>query len=253
LYNISANTIFTGKTLIYLPTCHSTNDYATNLINETTNAAEGTLVITPCQTAGKGQRGNSWESQPGENLTFSIIFHPSFLSIQDQFYLNIISALAVRNTIAHYTNEKVMVKWPNDIYLNNKKICGILIQNTIKKDKIGHSIIGIGLNVNQKNFAEPKATSLYLAEHKEFDHNAVLNTLLENLEGLYLQLRQNGLATLYQAYLSHLYRYNSPHMYQAGEDVFEGTITGLDSYGRLLILLPEGTTKAFAFKEVAFL
>jgi BirA family biotin operon repressor/biotin-[acetyl-CoA-carboxylase] ligase len=250
LYNISANTIFTGKTLVYLPTCHSTNDYARRLLTEE-NPLEGTLVITPEQTAGKGQRGNTWESQVGTNLTFSLIYKPSFLNLGDQFYLNIISSLAVRDTVAKFLQTDVKVKWPNDIYLNDKKISGILIQNTIKGHSLGYSVIGIGLNVNQEVFSDKKAISMKKYSSEEYSVEAVLNVLLENLDFYYMKLRNNGQDELYQGYKKHLYRFEEEHSFKAGEEIFVGKITDIDEPGRLIIL-SNGQLRVFSFKEVSF-
>jgi BirA family biotin operon repressor/biotin-[acetyl-CoA-carboxylase] ligase len=250
LYNISANTIFTGKTLVYLPTCHSTNDYAGRLLSEE-NPIEGTLVITPEQTAGKGQRGNSWEAEFNKNLTFSLIFKPLFLSVSHQFYLNIISSLAVRDTVANLLQTEVKVKWPNDIYLDNKKIAGILIQNSIKKNHIGSTVIGIGLNVNQDLFQDRKAISMKNYFKEEISIDQVLNLLLEKIEAYYLKLRDNKLEELYQNYLANLYRFNELHDFKSDNTCFSGTITGLDENGRLIIKVKE-ETRAFSFKEVEF-
>jgi BirA family biotin operon repressor/biotin-[acetyl-CoA-carboxylase] ligase len=251
LYNISANTIFTGKTLVYLPTCHSTNEYASRLLTEG-NPIEGTLIITPKQTAGKGQRGNSWEAEEGKNLTFSLIFRPSFLKVQNQFHLNIMSALAVRDTVAYFLQNDLKVKWPNDIYLDNKKIAGILIQNTIKKDTIGSTIIGIGLNVNQEVFSDKKAISMKGFIRIEYSTSEVLNKLLENMEAYYLKLLRLQFEELTQCYLTHLFRFNEAHLFKSENESFTGTITGLDDNGRLIISTEKGL-RAFSFKEVEFL
>ncbi len=251
MYNISANTIFTGKSLVYLPTCHSTNEYANGLLAEG-NPIEGTLVITPKQTAGKGQRGNSWEAEEGKNLTFSLIFKPSFLKVSQQFYLNIISSLAVRDTVAHFLQTDLKVKWPNDIYLGNKKIAGILIQNTIKKDSIGATIIGIGLNVNQEVFSDKKAISMKGFKGTEYSTEEVLNTLLEYIEAYYLKLRELRFTALNQAYLNHLFRFKEEHFFKTAQETFSGTLIGVGDDGRLIIHTEKGL-KLFNFKEVEFL
>ncbi len=251
MYNISANTIFTGKSLVSLPTCHSTNDYASSLLSEG-NPLEGTLIITPEQTAGKGQRGNTWEAEAGKNLTFSLIFKPSFLKVTHQFHLNIISSLAVRATVSYFLQTEVKVKWPNDIYLNNKKIAGILIQNSIKKDSIGFSIIGIGLNVNQETFSDKKAISLKNFSSQEFNINAILNNLLENLEAYYMKLRSGQLKELSEEYKSNLFRLEEECSYEAEGISFQGKITGIDESGRLIIL-SGNERRVFSFKEVEFL
>ncbi len=250
MYNISANTIFTGKTLVYLPTCHSTNEHAISMLaNE--NPLEGTVVITSEQTAGKGQRGSSWEAQPGQNLTFSLIYKPGFLSISHQFYLNVISSLAVRDTVAEFLHSDVKVKWPNDIYLTDKKIAGILIQNSLKKNNFSTSVIGIGLNVNQTAFSDKKAISMANYSGKSQSLEKVLNFLLEKIEQYYLMLRENRKEELFTLYNNHLYRLNENHVYKTDSGSFEGIITGVDENGRLLIKTAE-EVRIFNFKEVAF-
>ncbi len=251
MYNISANTIFTGKTIICLPTCHSTNDHASNLLSEG-NPIEGTLIITPNQTAGKGQRGRSWEAESGKNLTFSLIYRPTFLPISQQFYLNIITSLAVRDTLAYFLKTEVKVKWPNDIYLTNKKICGILIQNSLKKSTITGSIIGIGINVNQETFSDKKAISMINYAGTEFSVNELLNYFLSKMEVYYLKLREMKLEELTDLYISNLYRYNELNYFKTMGVEFRGKITGIDKIGRLQIESDE-KTKLFDFKEVEFL
>jgi len=250
LYNISANTIFTGKYLIYLSTCHSTNDYAAQLLSDG-QPAEGTLIITPEQTAGKGQRGNKWEAEAGKNLTFSLILKPGFLSLSDQFYLNMISSLAVRDTAAEFLQTSLKVKWPNDIYLNDKKIAGILIQNSIQKNSLSATIIGIGLNVNQTVFSDKKAFSLQNYSGKEHPVEHVLEVLLEKLEANYLQLRAGKREALAERYKNHLFRLNEKHFFRTSGKTFEGIITGVDESGRLIIRSGEELL-SFGFKEVEF-
>lgn len=250
MYNISANTIFTGKTLVYLPTCHSTNEHAGQLLTEG-NPLEGTLIITPEQTAGKGQRGSRWEAEPGKNLTFSLIFRPVFLPVNLQFYLNIITALAVRQTSAEFLQADVKVKWPNDIYLNDKKICGILIQNSIQKNNLSTSIIGIGLNVNQTVFSDKKAFSMQNYAGKEFSVETVLEVLLEKIEQNYLKLKEGNFSELKERYLLHLYRRGEEHLYTSQGETFKGTITNVDESGLLLIDTENGL-RSFNFKEVQF-
>ena len=152
---------------------------------------EGGVVITDEQTAGKGQRGNSWEATPGQNLTFSVLFKPAFLPLSSQFYLNILSSLAIADTLNGYSPEGLAIKWPNDIYIGQAKLGGILIENTLRGQMIEHSIIGIGLNINQKTFSSPKASSLALICGREFVLEQILAELLAHLESRYLQLKTN--------------------------------------------------------------
>ena len=154
-----------GHSLVFMPECHSTNDEASRLI-QNSNVLEGTVVITGNQTAGRGQRGNAWFSEPGKNLTFSILIKPSFLSVKNQFYLNIAFSLGLFDYLKEVLKTEVKIKWPNDILVNGKKICGILIENHLQAQHIQHSIVGIGLNVNQHHHLLATATSMNLENGK---------------------------------------------------------------------------------------
>ena len=157
MYNNSANTKFTGKSIHFLPSCHSTNTVAIDLIR-TQKGVNGLIVITNEQTAGRGQQGNSWLSAANLNLTFSVIFFPTCYFIADSFYLNSISSLAVSETLKQFLplDKQVTVKWPNDIYIGNKKVSGILIENTTRGNKINSVVMGIGIN-NASSFCSPRS------------------------------------------------------------------------------------------------
>ena len=144
--------------IIKLHTIHSTNDYLKSLTNDKL-LEDFTVVWADFQSEGKGQRGSSWLSKKGKNLTFSVFLDTSFLLIEQQFYLNIITSLAVYNLLKKKMIEHVKIKWPNDILSDNKKICGILIENSFKSQAINHSVIGVGLNVNQTDFAQLHAVT----------------------------------------------------------------------------------------------
>lgn len=251
MYNIKANTLFTGKPLIYLPTCHSTNDVAAQLLT-TTAVTEGTVIITSGQTAGKGQRGNSWETEPGKNLTFSLVLKPVFLHPGIQFRLNICISLAVSDFLTKYLGEKVKIKWPNDLFYENKKICGMLMQNHLKKNQIESSVVGIGINVNQEVFKEKKAASLKKITGKEFNCESLLPELLECLEGRYLQLRNGNYEQLKEKYLQTLLGYSVIHTFRANNITFQGVIKGIDETGKLMVEKQEGI-KLYDFKEIEFL
>ena len=138
------DSLFPGANQIRLPSCHSTNDVASDLLAEG-NIAEGTVIITDHQTKGKGQRGNSWESEPGKNLTCSLILKPKFLPVQKQFELTVVSSLAIVHTLRDLGLPNAQVKWPNDIYYGNAKIAGILIENTVRANHLEYAVVGIGL------------------------------------------------------------------------------------------------------------
>jgi BirA family transcriptional regulator, biotin operon repressor / biotin---[acetyl-CoA-carboxylase] ligase len=250
LYKILANTLFIGKKLIFMPECHSTNTLGLELCQQS-HAPEGTLVITDRQTSGRGQRGNTWESHPGMNLTFSLILKPTFLAIKDQFLLSMITSLAIRDYLATMCSDPVVIKWPNDILIKQLKICGTLIENQLTGEQFSYAVIGIGLNVNQKQFNNPMATSLSLIVGKSFELQEVLEGLLSHLESRYLQLRQGSAQQVKEDYLKYLYRFNEHHAFQSGDDQFWGKILGISEQGRLRVLIHD-QEKDFGIKEISF-
>jgi BirA family biotin operon repressor/biotin-[acetyl-CoA-carboxylase] ligase len=250
LYKIPANTLFIGKNLVYVPECHSTNTLAAEL-SQKTGTLDGTVVITDRQTAGKGQRGNVWETEAGKNLTFSVILKPSFVAVRDQFNLTIMVSLAVHTILTKLLGATVKIKWPNDILVNDKKICGILIENSVSGDKIQNSIIGIGLNVNQDAFPLMTATSMKLISGKLFDANTVFAMLLEELESYYLQLRSGMVDELMNRYLSNLYWINETHVFRVNDEEMTGMIQGVDRVGRLNVKHENGY-RFYDLKEISF-
>lgn len=255
MYNNLPNTLFIGRSVFYLPTCHSTNDIATSLAGKT-DIFEGTVVVTSNQTAGKGQRGNTWEAEPYKNLTFSLILKPNFLKVTQQFNLNIAISLAVYDLLTRYLGEKVKIKWPNDIfYLNSsvsRKLCGILIQNVIRKDFLETSIAGIGLNINQKEFLAPAAASLASITGDEYDLENIFRNFMEVIEARYLELKNGNINSMKEEYLRVLFRYGERRDFRSGGNVFKGSICGIDDLGRLLIN-SENQVLSFNFKEVEFI
>lgn len=250
MYKIPANTLFIGKNLVFVPECHSTNDLALQLSHEPATP-EGTVVITDRQVSGRGQRGNTWEAQPGQNFTLSLLLRPGFLAIRDQFYLNIVTALGIREYVQQKTNLPVKIKWPNDVLVGDKKVCGILIENQLQGTRFLNTIIGIGLNMNQKTFSVGTASSLSIV--MECDLNLVdeLEQLLVKIEQRYLQLRQHQVAILMEDYLRVLYWIGEDRTFSAAGAEFEGKITGLHETGKLAIETRQGT-RYFDIKEVAY-
>lgn len=249
LHKYFANTIFIGKQVISLPSCHSTNDITASLVPKG-SLFDGAVIVTDHQTAGRGQRGNVWEAAPGQNLTFSIWLKPTFLAIEEQFYLNIITSLAIADFLKDYVNEGVSIKWPNDIYWYDSKLGGILIENTLRQGLIEHVIVGIGLNINQQKFGSDKAISLANICHQEFSLDALLHQLLASIESRYLQLKKGNRKQLLAEYLSKLYWFGEERVFQ-GKDYFTGEICGIDEIGRLKIKTSAGVRR-FDVKEVAF-
>lgn len=253
MYNIPPKTLFIGKHIIYLPSCHSTNDFAHEYIKKN-NSFEGTVIITDEQLAGKGQAGNSWESAPNKNITLSLIIHPKFLDVKEQFFLNIIISLAVLDFLTNNCNKRIKIKWPNDIYYNNTKLAGILIQNFLKGSQIQQSIIGLGVNINQEKFIHPKATSLKNITGNNFYLEELVNNLLEFIEKRYLFLKENynNRDYLKNEYLENLYRIKELHNFKSNNHPFEGQIIGIDEWGRLKIEV-NGDQRVFNVKEVEFI
>lgn len=253
MYKIQPNTLFTGKTLKYLSKCHSTNDIAAEMIQSGINVFEGTVIITDNQTAGRGQRGNVWEASIGENLTFSVIFKPDFLKASDQFQLNVAVSLGVFDFLSEFIDENLSVKWSNDIYYEDKKMGGILIENTLQGYNIGYSVVGIGLNINQMDFGNLRATSLRKISQNplKYDLSEMLSKLSENLEKNYLKIKQGDYKSLKNRYLANMYRFKEYHYFKRNGQMFTGQIIGINEIGKLGIET-EGMILYFDFKEVEF-
>jgi BirA family transcriptional regulator, biotin operon repressor / biotin---[acetyl-CoA-carboxylase] ligase len=248
LYKIPAKTLFTGQNLIYVPECHSTNTLMSDMLQRQP-LPEGTVVVSDFQTAGRGQRGNSWESGKGMNLTFSVLLTPSLVEVTHQFDLTRVVSLAVADVVGRYL--PVRIKWPNDIMVNDRKICGILIENQVQGNRLSKSIVGIGLNINQRHFSSTLASSLAVESNQTFESAAVLEHLLEALEHRYLQLRQHQ-ELLRQQYLEQLYWKGERHQFLVQEQPTEGTIQGVDLEGRLQLQTTHGTS-FFRLKEIRYL
>ena len=249
---ISPDTLFTGQQLVWLPACPSTNTVAQQLQREN-RASESCTVITGHQTAGRGQRGNQWEAAAHENLTLSVVWQPTFLAATEQFLLSQAVALGVYDwaEMLLQPSDKLRVKWPNDLYFGTQKFGGILIENSLSGPKIQSSIVGIGLNVNQRHFAVPTATSLGALTGRYFQRENLAARLLECLERRYLQLRAGQIGDLRRAYLAALYRYQEPHEYEVAGRRVRGQIVGVEPDGRLAVEM-EGQVQRFGLQEIKY-
>ncbi|MEX2231278.1 MAG: biotin--[acetyl-CoA-carboxylase] ligase [Cyclobacteriaceae bacterium] len=250
MYKIPANTLFMGKNLVFVPECPSTNTLALQ-ITQQSPVKEGTLVITDHQTAGKGQRGNVWEAEAHQNLTFSLILKPGFLVITKQFFLNIAICLALKDYLKEKTSDVIYIKWPNDILVHEKKISGILIENQLQGPSILHCVTGIGLNINQKKFMAPTAISLAMLTGNDFDLEEELVQVLGFIESRYLQLRQGNHDQLMSLYLGALYRRHEKHTFSHNGNLFEGVIEDLDEAGKLRIHMQD-EVRSFGIKEIQY-
>lgn len=233
--------LFTGTNLIDLEDCESTNNYARQLLREK-QPFEGTVVRTFRQRFGRGQRGKYWESADFCNLTFSLIYYPVFLSAERQFSLSKAVSLGVADFVKTIIeNEKVSIKWPNDIYVNYRKIAGILIENTVSGNQISSSVIGIGLNVNQTQFSPeiPNPVSLKMLKEIDFELETSFRQLCDALEMRYLQLKWGNKKIIDEDYHSSLFGLN-----ERGEFIVEGKnisaeIIGVNEEGKLKLRLDD--------------
>ena len=230
-------------------TLPSTNDEAT-----APQYVEGDIILAQRQTAGRGQRGHTWESREGENLTFSLLLEPQFLPPSEQFLISECVALGVCDALLHYGIE-AQIKWTNDIYIGDRKLAGILIEHKLQGSALARTVAGIGLNVNQKAFSDdlPNPISMAQATGREFDREEVLQTVATSLMARYEQLREGGAKDLQADYHQRLYRLGQEHCYALPDGSrFRGIIRGVEPTGALRIENERGELLSFLFKEVEF-
>ena len=246
---------FPRKTIKRFELLPSTNDFASKWCQSDDLPPEGSMVIAENQTHGKGQTGNFWESEANCNLTFSMIYYPQFLPLEQLFALNMIASLAVWKSIAPLSLTNLAIKWPNDILINHQKVAGILIRNSLAGKNLATTIIGIGLNVNQVVFPQgiPNATSLQLASNHPIDKEELLHRIIQYFETYYVNLRAGEYATIKQQYLEQLYLKNQVSTFSRKGDIpFQGKIVGIKDSGHLQIAT-QGIIEDFDFQEIKFL
>ena len=228
--------------IIHLDETDSTNRWLREQQGE-----EDIVVTTDYQSAGRGCGTNSWESERGKNLLFSVRCHPTDIPANRQFVISEAIALAISDSLTTYI-DKVSVKWPNDIYVGNRKICGILIENRLQGPVIKDSIIGIGLNVNQRQFLSdaPNPVSLYQLTGQETDREALLKDFLEAFE------RISPSETTSRDYRERLYRKGQEAIYEDQRGRFKARLTDVLPDGRLVLRDETNRERAYAFKEVRF-
>ena len=229
-------------------TLESTNQYLQNLLNEGIDIVDN-IVVTDYQTSGKGQGKNVWESENGKNLLFSIALDMSFLKAENQFLLTQIVSVTMINVLKKYLpEESLSIKWPNDIYFNNKKIAGILIKNEIRGMMMGTSIIGIGLNVNQTSFDEnlPNPISMKMITGNDFELEELLSAISYQLSTV------NSQQSTVNSYTDKLYRYKQWASYEHEGQVKEMMIIGYDQFGRLILKEKNDREVVCDLKEIIF-
>ena len=230
----------------------STNTYLSRLA---ATLPGGTVIYTPCQTAGRGQKGNSWESEDGKNLTFSMLLKRPPVKARDQFYLSEAAALAVVEALTAMAGDGFAVKWPNDIYWHDKKVCGMLLENSLDGNDIAHCIAGIGINVNQERFISdaPNPVSLINITGNEHDLDVLLRQVCSRTEELVNALADdNARRDLHERYMEKLYR-NDGKTYpfeDAAGHRFMASVAGIAPDGTLTLQHEDGTCHNYLFKEV---
>ncbi|MCK4749724.1 MAG: biotin--[acetyl-CoA-carboxylase] ligase [Bacteroidales bacterium] len=236
---------------IHLSSVDSTNRTLNDLLKSEV-LKEEVVLIADYQENGRGQGNHHWHSNRGENLLMSVLLFPAFLSASSQFHLSRVTSLALCDTLKGL-DLNPRIKWPNDILVNGKKIAGILIENGISGHNLVHSILGIGLNLNQQEFPEfpLPATSLALETGTRKDPGEAAELLLETIEVRYHQLETGSVAPLEEEYLAHLYNLDQPSGYIAEGIQFTGIIKGVNEFGELLVEI-KGAIRPYGFQEIQY-
>lgn len=251
MHKIFAKPSFLGKRVVFLTQCHSTNDEL-SLLCKNERPPEGIVVYTDQQLRGRGQRGNVWLAEPSKNILMSLLLRPIFLEIKNQHYLNLIVGLAILDWLKESTRGlELKLKWPNDIYVNGRKLGGVLIENSLKGAMLDYTIVGIGLNLNQEEMVIPEATSLIKETATSFDVIETMDELLYSIEYWYNQLRNSNHQSILSNYHESLMWVNEPHFFKKKGELFEGIIRGINDIGQLKI--EKGNEiEVFNIKEVTF-
>ena len=237
--------------IIKLATVDSTNNYVAKLVKKT-KVSFGTVILADFQSNGMGQRENSWHSEKGKNLLFSIYFDSSFLTTNTVFYLSKTIAISLRGFIFNITGKNVLIKWPNDILVNKKKIAGVLIENQLRNNEICSSIIGIGLNVNQTKFSDNiLASSMRVLTHREYDLISLLEIFLNVFNSNMSILKEKKFKTIDAQYHKNLFNYNKWSLYKEKDVVFKAKLSSVNSKGLLELDLENGTSKSYDFQKVS--
>lgn len=239
--------------IIHVEEISSTNEYF-KLQANFDGVGEGAIVYADYQTKGRGQKGNVWESEKGKNLLFSMVLCPHILKINEQFIISQIVSLAIQEFLNTETGS-VKIKWPNDIYWRDQKICGILIENILKEATIERSIIGVGLNINQIEFSGwiPNPVSLKMINGRNYDIKSVAEKIQTRILTYYHQLKKGNIEEIRKKYKANLYRSEGYYMYADAEGVFEARIKDVENNGVIVLETKEQTEKKYFFKEVKYI
>ncbi len=243
--------VFPTRQIIRLKQVTSTNEHLLQLsVKE--KLPEGTVVIADSQTCGRGLGNNAWESEPNQNLTFSIILYPLSVKASEQFIVSKVLSLAVYDFVSQYI-PGVSIKWPNDVYVGDKKIAGMLIENFIEGTYLVKTIAGIGLNINQEHFTSKALNPVSIRQltGKNYFLDSCFTDLYAHIANRYRMLEGKN-AVIYTDYLRRMYRIGRLSRFSSDGKYFNATITGVNRYGMLEMTTLGNERKAFGFKEVVF-
>lgn len=238
--------------LIHLEETDSTISYLSELCNRQCTP-ELTTVVADFQTSGRGQRGNSWESEEKKNLLFSFVLYPTFLKARNQFLLSQIVSLSVKEVLDRYVGN-ISIKWPNDIYWKEKKLCGMLIENNLTGTHITRSIAGIGININQEVFrsSAPNPVSIKQITGREHHPAAILAYMMQRMKENYFSLQQGETETIARRYHKALFRNEGMHPFRDSKGEFTAQIAGVEPDGHLVLLDNADKIRRYVFKEVQY-
>ena len=213
-----------------------------------------TVVVAQYQTAGKGCGANTWESERGKNLLFSILVHPVMVPVAKQFLLSMAGALSIKDVLEKYTND-ITLKWPNDVYWKDKKICGTLIETSLSGGRMKDCVFGIGLNVNQTTFVSdaPNPVSLCQIVGHELDLEKLLKELLDSFCTYYKMIEAGQYDNLSGLYHLSLYRAHGFYRFRDAQGEFEGSIIEVEDTGRLILRDKDGMIREYMFKEIEYI
>ncbi len=241
---------YIGHPHLFIDSVESTNKYAMELLSNS-NPIEGTAISAGFQTDGRGQIGRTWWGDAYKNLYTSLIINPSHIEASNQWIINQAISLGVSDCLESIISKPVKIKWPNDIYIEDRKISGILIQCVLSGKIIQNAIIGIGMNVNQDSFPPEirNPTSIYLESTESYDLVKIRNSLYRHLEHWYGVTKTQSWENIKISYLNRLYRKDEPSAFMKGKSVIYGSIVGVDEIGRLMLLIND-KIESFNFNEV---
>jgi BirA family biotin operon repressor/biotin-[acetyl-CoA-carboxylase] ligase len=240
--------------IIKLNAIDSTNDFLKELSKKQV-VENFSVIVTKNQSNGKGQMGATWDSEVGKNLIMSVLVKDILSNIEEIFHLNVAVALSVVQVLEKFNIPKLSIKWPNDILSDTKKLCGILIENTIKYDSKIESVVGIGLNVNQNKFNNlPKASSLYVVMQKEFNIDILLKRIIFQIKKNCSLILSNQEEKLWKEFHKYLFKLNVPMPFEdAYKNRFMGIIQLVTMDGKLQVALEDDLVKTFGIKEIQML